>query len=140
MDDGLDAWLFAEDEPVDGTACELDVTELRLDDVGMAGPFARELPIEVKAWMLGMTEVRLALEAAEEVEAVTLPVEDTAAGLSVEDEETSLVTPVAEPEAGLIPSVPGLMVGNNEELSGTVLLRDVCDSEGEGSVGIKPET
>lgn len=60
--------------------------------------------------------------------------------------------PVAEPEAGLIPSVPGFIVGNDEELpasviveigtpaDGVVLLRDVDLSGDAGSVGTKPET
>jgi hypothetical protein len=38
VDDRLDAGLFAEDDPVDET-----------EDVGTAGPFAKELPIDVKA-------------------------------------------------------------------------------------------
>ena len=51
---------------------------------------------------------------------------------------------VAAPEAGFIPSVPGLIVGNDEEVpapvNGAVLLRDAGDSERGGSVGIQPET
>jgi hypothetical protein len=62
---------------------------------------------------------------------------------------------VAAPEAGLIPSVPGLIVGKDEEpsvsvtielgapVNGAVLLRDAGDSERDsdigGAVGIQPE-
>ena len=54
---------------------------------------------------------------------------------------------VPAPEAGLIPSVPGLIVGNDEESSTSVivelLLRDASDPEREadmgGTVGIQPE-
>jgi len=45
----LDVVLALEvDDPVDVTVCELDARELALDGVGMAGPFAKELPIDVK--------------------------------------------------------------------------------------------
>ena len=62
---------------------------------------------------------------------------------------------MAAPEAGLIPSVPGLTVGNDEKAStsvivelgtavdGAVLLREACDSGREvgigGAVDIQPE-
>jgi hypothetical protein len=93
LSDELDAWLLAEDDSVDETACELGAEELRPEDV--AGPFAKELPIDVKAWVLGTTEVRLEFaRAAEELGAVMLPTEDIVAGLSVGSEETSLATPV----------------------------------------------
>ena len=54
---------------------------------------------------------------------------------------------VPAPEAGFIPSVPGLIVGNDEEPSTSVaiklLLRDASDPEREddmgGTVGIQPE-
>jgi hypothetical protein len=86
----LDAWLLAEDDSVDETACELGGEELRPEDV--AGPFAKELPIDVKAWVLGTTEVRLEFaRAVEELRAVMLPTTDIVAGLI---EETSLATPV----------------------------------------------
>jgi hypothetical protein len=79
------------------------------------------------------------------------------AGL-VKDSSDGMATPleaVAAPEAGLIPSVPGLIVGNDEEAStsvivelgtpvdGAVLLREACDSGREvdigGAVDIQPE-
>jgi hypothetical protein len=62
---------------------------------------------------------------------------------------------VAAPEAGLMPSVPGLIVGNDDEPSTSVIvelgaavngalpLRETCDSEREvdigGAVDIQPE-
>lgn len=81
------------------------------------------------------------------------------AGL-VTDSSDVMATPleaeaVAAPEAGLVPSVPGLIVGNDEEPSasviaelgtpvdGAVLLREACDSGREveigGAVDIQPE-
>jgi hypothetical protein len=79
------------------------------------------------------------------------------AGL-LKDSSDVMATPleaVAAPEAGLIPSVPGLIVGNDEEAStsvivelgtpvdGAVLLREACDSGTEvdigGAVDIQPE-
>jgi hypothetical protein len=60
---------------------------------------------------------------------------------------------VPAPEAGLIPSVPGLIVGNDEEpstpvivafwapVNGVVLLRDSeMEDDIGGTVGIQPET
>ena len=76
----LDAWLFAEDDSVDDTACELGAEELRPEDV--VGPFAKEIPIDVKAWVLGTIEVRLEFaRTVEELGAVMLPAEDIVAGL-----------------------------------------------------------
>jgi hypothetical protein len=94
LSDGID------DDSVDETACELCVKELRPEDVGTAGPFARKLPIEVKAWVLGTTEVRLAIaKAVGELEAVMLPTEDIG--------ETLLAVLVLVLEEGiLVPAAP----------------------------------
>jgi len=72
----------------------------------MAEPFAEELPVDVKIWVLAATEVRLAfLEADDELETVTLPTEDIAVGLSIGVEETSLATPtVVSDEDMLVPA------------------------------------
>jgi hypothetical protein len=43
----LDVMVVLSDEAVDEPVVE--VTELTLDDVGTAGPFAKELPMDVKA-------------------------------------------------------------------------------------------
>lgn len=127
LGDGLEAWLVAENEPVGEVACELCVIELISDDVGVAGPFARELPMEVKAWVLGMTEVRLALKAIEELEAVMLPVVDTATGLSVEFEEASVVTPVLVLDSRLDVLVAAASASEAPVLEGTVVLASRLD-------------
>jgi len=127
LGDGLEAWLVAENEPVGEVACELCVIELISDDVGVAGPFAKELPMEVKAWVLGMTEVRLALKAIEELEAVMLPVVDTATGLSVEFEEASVVTPVLVLDSRLDVLVAAASASEAPVLEGTVVLASRLD-------------
>lgn len=101
-----------------------------MEDVGTAGPFAKELPIDVKAWVLGTTEVRLAFaDAVEELKAVMLPIEEIAVGLSVGFEETSLAlgfmlvpaAPASEapgPEGSVV-AAPGLDV-DAVELTGMI--------------------
>jgi hypothetical protein len=42
--------------------CELGATELELSVVAVGGPFASELPMEDKASVLGVTELRPVLE------------------------------------------------------------------------------
>jgi hypothetical protein len=119
VDDRLDAGLFAEDDPVDET-----------EDVGTAGPFAKELPIDVKAWVLGMTEVRVEFaKAVEELETVMLSIEGIAVRLSVGLEETSLAlgfmlvpaAPASEapvPEGSVVPA--STLEVNAVELAETV--------------------
>jgi hypothetical protein len=72
----------------------------------MAEPFAEELPVDVKIWVLAATEVRLTFpEADDELETVTLPTEYIAVGLSIGVEETSLATPiVVSDEDMLVPA------------------------------------
>jgi hypothetical protein len=95
LDDELNDWLLAEDDSVDDTAWELRVEEPRPEDVEMTEPFAEELPVDVKIWVLAETEIRLAFaEADDELETVMLPTEDIAVGLSIGVEETSLATPM----------------------------------------------
>jgi hypothetical protein len=95
LDDELNDWLLAEDDSIDDTAWELRVEEPRPEDVEMTEPFAEELPVDVKIWVLAATEIRLAFaEADDELETVMLPTEDIAVGLSIGVEETSLATPM----------------------------------------------
>jgi hypothetical protein len=125
-----------------------------LDDVGTAGPFAKELPMDVKAWVLGTTEVRLEFaKAVEELEAVMLPIEDIAVGLSVGFEESLLVlgfmlvsaAPTSEapvPEGSVVPT-PRLEVGASELAKavdeafwGAPALELTADGVTEGSVSV----
>lgn len=70
VDDGSEAWPFAREYWV------LDVAELRVKDVGTAGPLARELPTDDKACVLGVTELKsVTAVPVEKTEALRLPVE-----------------------------------------------------------------
>jgi len=128
----------------DGVAEDSEGPGLVLTPVADSGDTSASLTVALRA--------ELALDAVN-VTPVPSPVMPTA-GLVTDSGEVRArpLEPVAELEAGLIPSVPGFIVGNEEEpsksvaielgrpVNGPVLLRDVCDIEGEGSVGIKPET
>jgi hypothetical protein len=64
---------------------ELGVTELELSVVAVGGPFASELPMEDKASVLGVTELKLVLETLGEL----LVMSATSTELAVGEVETT---------------------------------------------------
>lgn len=91
----------------------------------------KELPRDVKAWVLGMTGVGLALKAVEEPEIVTLASGETDVGLSAEMEETPLVTPVLVLDSGLdvlVPAAPASEAPAPEDSVVPALRLDAVDS------------
>jgi hypothetical protein len=70
---------------MEARVCELGVTELELSVVVVGGPFASELPMEVKASVLGVTELRLVLETLGEL----LVMSATSTELAVGEVETT---------------------------------------------------
>jgi hypothetical protein len=64
---------------------ELSVTELELSVVAVGGPFASELPMEDKASVLGVTELKLVLETLGEL----LVMSATSTELAVGEVETT---------------------------------------------------
>jgi hypothetical protein len=64
---------------------ELGVTELELSVVAVGGPFASELPMEDKASVLGVTELKLVLETLGEL----LVMSATSTELAVGEVETA---------------------------------------------------
>lgn len=72
VDDESEAWPFAREEAI----WVLDVAEPRLEDVGITGPLARELPLDDNPSVLGETELNFVTAVpGERMEVLTLPVE-----------------------------------------------------------------
>lgn len=91
--DGVGAWPFAKVVLIEERSWELGVTELEVRVVAVGGPLASELPIEDNACVLGVAELRLALDTLAELLVISAtPTELAVAGFetvegSVSDEE-----------------------------------------------------
>ena len=90
VDDEVGAWPSATVVSLEEVDGEIGVTELTLSEFAVGGPLASELPMEDKACVLGVTELRLVLGALTAVLVMSATPTELAAGEDEIGEDATL--------------------------------------------------
>jgi len=106
VDDEVGAWPSATVVSLEEVAGEIGVTELTLSEVTVGGSLASELPMEDKASVLGVTELKLVLEALAVVLVISATPTELAVGEAEIEEGGALSAEETVLEAGCGASAP----------------------------------